>query len=140
MDERPAALPEDGPGSRVRRTVFLSIAGAALAVLLFAFREVLAPFMVALVVAYVFAPVVDAMQKLRIAKRSMPRWVAVLVLYLALLGTMATTLALGVPLLVREVQRLAHDAPRAIETARSEWLPALDARRTAATMRLTAIP
>ncbi len=128
-DERSeAALPQDGPGSSVRRTVFLSIAGAVLAVVLFLFREVLAPFMVALVVAYVFAPVVEAMQKLRLGGRAMPRWVAVLVLYLALLGTMATALALGVPLLVREVQHLAHDAPRAIETARAEWLPAIDAR------------
>lgn len=127
-DERPVTLPENGPGSRVRRIVFLSITGAALAVLLFAFREVLAPFMVALVVAYVFAPVVEAMQKLRIAGRTMPRWVAVLSLYLALLGTMAAVLALGVPLLVREVTHLAHDAPRAIETARAEWLPAIDAR------------
>jgi predicted PurR-regulated permease PerM len=128
VDESPAALPENGPGSGVRRTVFLSVAGAVLAIVLFLFREVLAPFMVALVVAYVFAPVVEAMQKLRVAGRAMPRWVAVLVLYLALLGTMATVLGLGVPILVREVQRLAHDAPRAIESARAEWLPAIDAR------------
>ena len=128
MSEERPALPEDGPGSRVRRIVFLSVTGATFAILLFAFREVLAPFAVALVVAYVFAPVVEAMQKLRIAGRGMPRWVAVLVLYLALLGTMAASIALGVPPLVREVQRAARDAPRAIETARSEWLPAIDAR------------
>lgn len=126
----PAAepLPEDGPGSRVRRIVFLSITGAALVALLVAFREVLAPFMVALVVAYVFAPVVDAMQKLRVGGRAMPRWVAVLLLYLALLASMATALALGVPLLVREVQRLAHDAPARIENVRAEWLPAIETR------------
>jgi predicted PurR-regulated permease PerM len=123
-----SVLPPEGPGSGTRRTVFLSIAGGVLAVLLVAFREVLAPFMVALVVAYVFAPVVDAMQKVRVAGRTPPRWVAVLVLYLALLSAMAAGLALGVPLLVREVQRLAHDAPQAIETARDEWLPAIDAR------------
>ena len=128
MAQQAAPLPDDGPGSSVRRTVFLSVAGGVLALLLFAFREVLAPFMIALVVAYVLAPVVDAMERVRIARRAPPRWAAVLVLYLALLGAMATGLAFGVPLLVREVQRLANDAPRAIETARDEWLPAIDAR------------
>jgi len=128
VDDGPVGLPENGPGSRIRRIVFLSVAGGALALLLVAFREVLAPFMVALVVAYVFAPVVERMQKIRVAGRAMPRWTAVLVLYLALLGTMAAAIALGAPLLVREVQRAARDAPRAIETARAEWLPAIDAR------------
>lgn len=128
MDEPPASLPENGPGSSIRRTVFLSIAGGVLAIVLLAFREVLAPFMLALVVAYVFAPVVEAMQKLKLAGRAMPRWVAVLTLYLALLGTMAATLALGVPLLVREVQRLAHDAPEQLRGLQDEWLPAIEER------------
>ncbi|MFO0681263.1 MAG: AI-2E family transporter [Sandaracinus sp.] len=128
MDEGPIALPEHGPGSRVRRIVFLSIAGAALLAVLVAFREVLAPFMVALVVAYVFAPLVDRMQKIRVGARTLPRWGAVLILYLGLLGAMATTLAFAVPLLVRNVEHLARDAPHALAQARDEWLPSIDAR------------
>ncbi len=128
MGPDPSALPENGPGSRVRRTVFLSITGAALLAVLVAFREVLAPFMVALVVAYVFAPLVDRMQKTKIAGRALPRWGAVLVLYLGLLGAMAATLAFAVPLLARNVEHLARDAPRALAEARDEWLPAIDAR------------
>lgn len=128
MAEGPSALPENGPGSRVRRIVFLSIAGAALLAVLVAFREVLAPFMVALVVAYVFAPLVDRMQKIRLGSRALPRWGAVLILYLGLLGAMATTLAVAVPLLVRNVEHLARDAPHSLARARDEWLPAIDAR------------
>lgn len=125
--------PPSGPGSRNRRIAFFAVVGVFVAGVLFTFREVLAPFMVALVVAYVFAPVVDAMERLKIRGRPMPRWVAVLSLYLALLASMAGTIALGAPLLVREIQRLTADAPEMLATARDEWLPALDQRLRAAT-------
>lgn len=128
MEVAKAPLPEHGPGSRVRRIVFLAVAGGLLLGVLYAFREVLAPFTLALVVAYVFAPVVDAMERARIGGRRPPRWAAVLALYLTLLGTMAGGLAVGVPLLVNEVQQLASDAPRTLATVQTEWLPAIDQR------------
>jgi predicted PurR-regulated permease PerM len=121
-------LPASGPGSRNRRVAFFVVVGALLVALLVAFREVLAPFMVALVVAYVFAPVVAFLEKQRWGHRRMPRWVAVLAIYVALLASLAGSIALGVPLLVREIQRLSADAPRMLETARDEWLPELDRR------------
>jgi predicted PurR-regulated permease PerM len=128
MDAAKAPLPDQGPGSRVRRIVFLAVTGALLVAVLYAFREVLAPFALAMVVAYVFAPVVDGMERARIAGRHPPRWVAVLALYLTLLGAMASGLAVGVPLVVSQVQQLARDAPRTITTLQTEWLPAVDQR------------
>lgn len=125
--------PPSGPGSRNRRIAFFAIVGAFVAGVLFTFREVLAPFMVALVVAYVFAPVVDAMERLRFGGRKMPRWVAVLTLYLTLLASMAGTIAIGAPLLMREIQRLSADAPTMLATARDEWIPELDRRIRSAT-------
>ena len=112
----------------MRRIVFLAVAGVLLLGVLYAFREVLAPFAIAMVVAYVFAPVVEAMERVRIAGRHPPRWAAVLALYLSLLGTMASVLALGVPLLVGQVQQLAADAPHRLQTIQTEWLPAIDQR------------
>jgi len=120
--------PPSGPGSRRRRIVFFSIASATVIATLVAFHEVLAPFMVALIVAYVFAPVVDGMTHLKVGGRTLPRWAAVLVLYLTLLASMATSIAVGAPLLVREIQNLSGEAPRMLATARDEWIPELDAR------------
>jgi predicted PurR-regulated permease PerM len=128
MEAVKAPLPDHGPGSRVRRIVFLAVAGALLLGVLYAFREVLAPFALAMVVAYVFAPVVEGMERARIGGRRPPRWLAVLSLYLTLLGTMAAGLAVGVPLLVGQVQQLARDAPRTLATVQTEWLPAIDQR------------
>jgi predicted PurR-regulated permease PerM len=120
--------PPSGPGSRQRRIAFFSIASLVVVAVLFTFREVLAPFMVALVVAYVFAPVVDAMERIKVGGRKLPRWAAVLTLYIGLLASMAGTIAVGAPLLVREIQNLTREAPRMAATARDEWIPALDER------------
>jgi predicted PurR-regulated permease PerM len=112
--------------ARRRRIIFLSITAAIALGILYAFREVLAPFAVALVVAYVFAPVVERMERIRIGKRAMPRWAAVLTLYLSLLGTMAASIGVGAPLLARELRRLGQEAPQMLATARDEWLPMID--------------
>lgn len=108
--------------------MFFAIAGSVLLAILFTFREVLAPFAVALVVAYVFEPVVDRMERTKIFGKRRPRWSHVLALYLTLLGTMAGAIAIGAPLMVREIQNLSREAPAMLATARDEWLPVLDAR------------
>jgi len=112
--------PERGPGSRRRRIVFFGVSGALILGALLLFRGVLLPFLLAIVVAYVFAPVVKALQRL------MPRWIAVLLLYLALLGALGAFIAYGVPRLAVEVERLARETPRAVRTVQYEWLPALE--------------
>jgi predicted PurR-regulated permease PerM len=112
--------------ARRRRVAFLAATGAFALGILYAFREVLAPFAVALVVAYVFAPLVDWMEQRRVAGRRVPRWAAVLTLYVSLLGAMAASIAVGAPLLARELQRLGRETPRMVAAARDEWLPAVD--------------
>lgn len=111
---------------RWRRIAFLSATGALALGVLYAFREVLAPFAVALVVAYVFAPLVDWMEQRSVGGRRVPRWAAVLVLYVSLLGMMAASIAIGAPLLARELGRLGREAPNMLRTARQDWLPAID--------------
>lgn len=124
--ETPASNTPDGPGSRARRIAFFAVTGGFLLGILWIFREVLAPFALALVVAYVFAPVVDRFERVRIAGRRPPRWLVVLVLYLSLLGTMATSIVVGAPLLVSEIQKLSREMPRTVSTLRDEWLPYID--------------
>ncbi|MDQ3032626.1 MAG: AI-2E family transporter [Myxococcota bacterium] len=141
MSESPYRLPGDegsGPGSRGRRIAFFAVTSALVVAILWVFRDILAPFLIALIVAYVFAPVVDRMASVRVAGRKPPRWLAVLVLYASLLGTMAATIAIGAPLLVSEIQRLSRDMPRTVETLRDEWLPQVDRAMRAATTTLGA--
>ena len=78
-----------GPGSRRRRRWFLGISALLVAVALFLFRDVLLPFLLGLVVAYVLAPLVNAGERLSLGRWRVPRWAAVLLLYTMLLGLMA---------------------------------------------------
>jgi predicted PurR-regulated permease PerM len=123
---REYSFPPSGPGSRKRRIYFLGTSGALLVILLFFFREVLLPFALAIVLAYVLSPVVSACERIVIRKKHAPRWLIVLVIYLLLLGTISGLCALSIPLLSAEINKLTHEAPKALSTARDEWLPRLE--------------
>ncbi len=55
-------------------------------VILIVFHEVLVPFIVAVVLAYVLYPVVAWLHRRSIRGRTIPRWVAVILIYGALFG------------------------------------------------------
>jgi len=93
---------------------------------LIAFREVLLPFLLAIVVAYVLSPVVSAGQRLKIGGVHPRRWVVVVALYAVLISGLVVLITLSVPRLAAELQRLTREAPRLVTTVRGEWLPKLD--------------
>jgi predicted PurR-regulated permease PerM len=101
---------------------------------------VLLPFFLAVVLAYVLAPVVEWMEKLSFGRtkddepRRLPRWVAVVLLYLALLGAITGFAVVGAPRLAAEVEKLARELPETVATVRDEWLPELE-RRVRGAMR-----
>jgi predicted PurR-regulated permease PerM len=114
------------PGSPRRRTIFLAVSGVGLAAILIAARQVLLPFVLALVVAYVLTPAVRRVEEARV-----PRWAAILLVYAATLGSIGGFVALIVPRLVTEGRGLGAEWPRLTTTARAQWLPAIDARLSA---------
>lgn len=126
-------LPPNGPGSRSRRRWFLGTSGLLLICILWAFRDVLVPFLLALILAYVFSPVVKAGERLQLGGRSAPRWAVVLTLYAALVMAITVGSLIAVPRLSAEFTRLASDAPRLVARARREMLPVLERRLSAAT-------
>jgi len=135
---RESYFPESGPGSRLRRQWFLGIVGALLVAVVVAFRAVLLPFLLAVVLAYVLSPVVARGERLRIAGRRPARWVVVVALYTLLIGVLVTLVTLSVPRLAAELQRLSKEAPSAVATVREQWLPSLDRMlRSAAATYLT---
>jgi predicted PurR-regulated permease PerM len=135
---RESFFPESGPGSRSRRRWFLGILGVLLVAVLVAFRAVLLPFLLAVVLAYVLSPLVARGERIEVAGRRAPRWVVVVSLYAVLIGLLATLITLSVPRLAAELQRLSKEAPTAVATVREQWLPQLDRMlRNAAATYLT---
>ena len=99
------------------RPVLLMLLAATL-VLLFWMLEalggVITPFVLALVLAYILDPAVDALERRRV-----PRGLAIVLLALPVLGLLVLAVALGVPALVRQVTEIVEAAPQALERLRA---------------------
>src|SRR5687767_10692546 len=83
------AVPSDARAARKRHAIFLAISAAiAVAVILFA-HSVLVPFVIALVLAYVLTPLVAWVEKRRV-----PRPLAIILVYVVVLGSLGTFIRL----------------------------------------------
>lgn len=137
MDVTAATSPREGRVLQrsTKSTLFLALsAGFAVVIIVWA-RAVLLPFILALIVAYVCTPAV-----LRLERRRIPRWVAILLVYAVALGAISGFIGLTVPRLIVEGKALTVEAPRYVAQAREQWLPALDARIRRWTGRETPAP
>ena len=109
-------------GTRYHR-VFLVAAGFMLAIwLLRTLASLLAPFVLALVVAYILDPVVDRLQA-----RGLKRPVAVAALILPLLTIVVLAFVFGVPALINQAEDLIQKAPDAVQRLLA-WIEASRAR------------
>ena len=100
------------------RSVLLLLLAASLVLgfwVLEALGAVIAPFVLALVLAYILDPAVDALERRRV-----PRPLAILILALPALGVLALAVVVGIPALVRQTMEILGEAPDAIERLR-EW-------------------
>jgi predicted PurR-regulated permease PerM len=116
----PAEVLARDPLAKWRR-LLLGVTGALALAVIIAARQVLLPFILALVVAYVLLPSVKRVEKMRV-----PRWIAILLVYAATLGTFGWFLSAIVPRLVTEGRGLAAEWPHLNAVAREQWLPAID--------------
>jgi predicted PurR-regulated permease PerM len=111
------------------RAWFLTITGVSTVAILVAFRAVLFPFWLALLIAYVLAPLVDALERIPMApmgRGRLPRWVAVLVLYVALISLLVMAGVFAAPRFVLEVEKLLGEAPKIVSSVRDTWFPELE--------------
>lgn len=104
---------------RARRTALLGLLWSVIAISVFAVREVLLPFFIAAFLAYVIDPVVRRLAAYRIRGKQMPRWGAVISLYLAFFALTWVFFVFFVPRLYTEVARLA--------TTTGRWVQQVDA-------------
>ncbi|MCS6900568.1 MAG: AI-2E family transporter [Myxococcales bacterium] len=96
---------------------------SAAVALILASREVILPFVLALVVAYVFTPVVARLERARI-----PRWAAILLTYGVALGSLYASIRVTAPTLTRETLRLRAEIPALAEWLRTDLIPQVEQR------------
>jgi len=116
-------LQSSPPERPTARRVFLAVSAVAVVVICIAAQAVMLPFVLALVVAYVLTPAV-----LRVERRRVPRWAAILLVYAMTLGAIGGFVGMIVPRLVAEGKALAVEWPNLNRKVRHEWLPAIDSR------------
>ncbi|MBX5483297.1 MAG: AI-2E family transporter [Myxococcaceae bacterium] len=96
--------------SRRRRVLLLAGLWLFVALVLVAFRSVVMFFAAAALIAYLVAPLVDRLTHLPIGKRRLPRWTAILLIYLAFFTAVYLAFIALVPQLYREMARISRDA------------------------------
>src|SRR5262245_56472597 len=87
------------------------------------FRAVVLPFLFALLVAYILAPVVDWISKRRVGNRNVPRFAAVLGCYVAVVGVMVLFFTYFLPRLSGDFARLFREAPQMFRKINQEYVP-----------------
>lgn len=108
---------------RAQRIVFLSASAAAAVTVIALASSVLLPFVLALVIAYVLTPLVAWVEK-----RGVSRWVAIILVYVVVLGTLGGILRLAAPRIGGELANLRRELPAVAKQAQTEWVPAMQSR------------
>jgi predicted PurR-regulated permease PerM len=73
------------------------------------FRSAILPFAGSALIAYVVAPAVDRIAQIRVGKRTVPRWVAILIIYAGFFLLVYVVLTALVPQIYRELARIARE-------------------------------
>ncbi len=112
-----------GSGGWTRhRVVFLSISSAVVLGLLIWAREVLLPFILALIIAYVLAPLVERVERWRV-----PRAAAILIVYAITLGSIYFSIAAIAPRIYVETAKFMREAPSLADKFSGQYGPQLEA-------------
>ncbi|HEX2733126.1 MAG TPA: AI-2E family transporter [Polyangiaceae bacterium] len=104
-----------------RRNLFLTISAVSAVLILFLIREVLFPFVLAVIVAYVLTPLVAYLERRRV-----PRPWAIIGLYVVILGTLVGGVVLAAPHVYEECIRIKDEVPARLKTALETGVPALE--------------
>jgi predicted PurR-regulated permease PerM len=111
-----------GSGGWTRqRVAFLSISSTVAIALLVTGREVLLPFILALIIAYVLAPLVERVERWRV-----PRAAAILIVYAITLGSIYLSIATIAPRIYLETAKFMREAPSLAEKFSGQYGPRLE--------------
>jgi len=101
---------------RLHRNALLILIWVGILGIVVAIREVLLPFVIAVAIAYVIEPAVRRISAIEVRGRKVPRWGAVVAIYLAFFAVVWALLAFFVPQLYREVAGIARDGTELVQS------------------------
>lgn len=110
---------------RWRKPVLLGVFAIAALALVVAAHDVMTPFAMALVIAYLLTPAVSWVEKRRV-----PRGWAIILVYVVVFGSLALFVRLSAPRVGRELGNLGREMRHNAQVARAEWIPAAQQRLT----------
>lgn len=104
--------------ARRRHAIFLAVTAVIVVTVLVLAHEVLLPFVLALVIAYVLTPLVAWVEAKRVS-----RGLSIILVYVVVLGTIGVFLRLTAPRVGHELGALRRELPVLAQTVRLEWVP-----------------
>ena len=110
---------------RWHKPVFMGISAAALVAVIAIAHDVMTPFVMALIIAYVLTPLVSWVERRRV-----PRGWAIVIVYVIVLGSLGVFVRLAAPRVGQELGNLGREARHNAVTARDEWIPIVQQRLT----------
>jgi predicted PurR-regulated permease PerM len=110
-----------------RRPVLYGLSATAVVLVVALAHEVMLPFVLALVIAYVLAPLVGWVEEKRV-----PRGAAIVLVYVVVLGSLALFARLVAPRVVQELGGLRREIPAVMNEVRDVWIPQTEERLRAA--------
>jgi predicted PurR-regulated permease PerM len=117
-------IPASGSGWTRGRVVFLAVSGAAALAVLVCTSEVLLPFLLAALTAYVLTPAVGFCER----RLKLPRGVSILLVYAVTLGTLYSTGATILPRIYVEMQNFVRESPAMARRVAAQWAPMVERR------------
>ena len=108
---------------RWRRPLFLGVSAFLSVCVVVAAHDVMLPFVLAILIAYVLTPLVATVEQWRL-----PRPLAILLVYAAVLGSMAGLIRGIAPRIAFEFRNLRSELPALGAEAQQKWVPAITER------------
>jgi predicted PurR-regulated permease PerM len=113
-------ITEKQPASRWPRWLFLSVSAAVVVGVVVLAHEVMLPFVLAAVIAYVLWPAVEWVEK-----KKVPRGLAIVLVYAVVLGSLGVFIRLTAPRIGMELGSLRRELPSIAAQAKKEWIPSV---------------
>jgi predicted PurR-regulated permease PerM len=101
-----------------RHAIFVGVTAAIAIAVIIAANSVLLPFILALVIAYVLTPLVAWVER-----KKVPRAVAIVLVYVVVLGGIGLFLRITAPRIAGELAGLRRELPAISKTIKHEWVP-----------------
>lgn len=105
------------------RLAFLGLSAVVFFGVAIAAHEVMLPFLFAAIIAYVLTPLVSLVER-----RRLPRALAIVLVYVGVLGGMYLFVRLTAPRIGQEIGALRGELPKVAQSAKTQWIPSVQQR------------